>query len=624
MKYIRSSFFFILLSIFMVLNIQKSIGQEVKISNELEVPIKGVKLTGGVLKKTFDQNITYLLNNFSEDDLLYAFRKRSGISNPPGEPFNWDYHPPKVTGSIAGLFLMGSGNSLRWIENDALRKRMNAVIDGIDANKKPNGFIMAYPEEETDQSENANYVRSWLTHGLIDASIAGNKKSLKLVRGQLDWFNKWPGIIKVVDNKNGYIAGHWIPYQGMISSTRMYLSPLGKKDDIDLIFNHYQEDWWLDQLISKDDNAIYNRPDAHGYEITAFEAYLDLYRITGEKKYLEAVLCAWEMLRDKWEMPGGSFALCERKVYPPKSYLMGAESRSGETCVSVFWVKLNQRLHQLFPEKEVYVNEIEKTIYGACLGQQIDTAMINYSTVLHGQKPKAACPPFGTCCEGQGTRIFGSLPEFLYSFSNDGIYVDIYAPSAISWEKDNANIILRNKSTFPEDENILLEVSVSRPVHFDLALRIPSYAAGVVEIYVNDENIGSGIPGSFKHIKRTWKDKDKVSFSIPLDFNLAKYSGFDQIGGFNRYSLEYGPVLLALKGKFNFRNLCTRILIDPANLRKWLSPVTGKPLHFRIKVDSGDWNLREDEAWGENYFEYMPYYEIGLHEQFTVFPIIQF
>lgn len=216
------------------------------------------------------------------------------------------------------------------------------------------------------------------------------------------------------------------------------------------------------------------------------------------------------------------------------------------------------------------------------------------------------------------------MPEFLYSFSKDGIYVDIYAPSEISWKKDNANIILRNKSTFPEDENILLEVSVSRPVNFDLALRIPSYAAGVVDIYVNDENIGSGIPGSFKHIKRTWKDKDKVSFSIPLDFNLAKYSGFDQIDGFNRYSLEYGPVLLALKGKFNFRDLCTRILIDPANVKKWLSPVTGKPLHFRLKVDSGDWNLREDEGWGENYFEYMPCYEIGLDEQFTVFPIIQF
>jgi DUF1680 family protein len=598
--------------------------QTVKIPNELKVPEKGITLTGGVLKKAFDQNITYLLNNYAEDDLLYAFRKRSGTSNPAGKPFNWDYHPPKVTGSIAGLFLMGSGNALRWTENTALRKRMNDVIDGIEANRKPNGFIMAYPEEETDQSENANYVRSWLTHGLIDASIAGNEKALKLIRGHLDWFNKWPGINKVVDNKNGFIANHWIPYQGMISSTRMYLSLLGKKDDIDLIFNHYQEDWWLNQLIAKDDKAIYNRPDAHCYEITAFEAYLDLYRITGETKYLEAVLSAWKMLRDKWEMPGGSFALCERKIYPPNSYLIGKESRSGELCCSIFWIKLNQRLHQLFPETEVYVDEIEKTIYSTCIEHQVDTTMITYSTVLQGEKPKAVCPPDGTCCEGQGARIFGSLPEFLYSFSDDGLYVDMYAPSEITWEQDKATIKLKTNTSFPEGKKVMLEFIASKPVDLDLALRIPAYVSGVVTIYLNGQSIGSGIAGSYKHIKRTWKSGDKISFDLNLDFKLSAYTGFDQIDGFNRYSLEYGPVLLALKGKFNFKDICIRILNNPKEVGKWLSTVPGKPLHFRIKVDAGDWNLRENEGWGDSYFEYVPYYEIGLNEQFTVFPIIQF
>jgi hypothetical protein len=59
---------------------------------------------------------------------------------------------------------------------------------------------------------------------------------------------------------------------------------------------------------------------------------------------------------------------------------------------------------------------------------------------------------------------------------------------------------------------------------------------------------------------------DKVSFSISLDFKMTKYSGFDQIEGFNRYSLEYGPVLLGLSGKFNFKNLCIRILNNPSEI----------------------------------------------------------
>jgi hypothetical protein len=103
---------------------------------------------------------------------------------------------------------------------------MNALVAGIAACRQPNGFIMGYPEKETGLRENANYVRSWVTHGLIDAAAAGNPEALSLIRGHLDWFNHCEYLGQVVDRNRGYIPDHWIPYQGMISSTRMYLSRL--------------------------------------------------------------------------------------------------------------------------------------------------------------------------------------------------------------------------------------------------------------------------------------------------------------------------------------------------------------------------------------------------------------
>ncbi len=329
----------------------------VAIPYQLKTPTRGVKLTGGVLKQTFDNNVQYLLNNFSVDDLLYVYRERAGKPNPPGKAFSWDMTGPKstgpqVAGSAAGIFLMGSGNALRWEEDKQLRERMNAVVTGIAELKQQDGFIMGYPEDKTDFRENANYVRSWVTHGLLDASVAGNSQALPLIRGYLDWFNHCEYLPKVTDRNRGYVPDRYIPYQGMISSTLMYLSPLGKLDDLNVILKHYQEDWWLDQLLANNDRAIYDRPEAHCYEITAFEAYLDLYRITGDIKYLQAVLNAWHMLRDNWEIPGGSWGLVEARRDPPKSYLLGLQSRSGEECCAVFWIKLNQRLHLLFPEQE--------------------------------------------------------------------------------------------------------------------------------------------------------------------------------------------------------------------------------------------------------------------------------
>ena len=103
---------------------------------------------------------------------------------------------------------------------------------------------------------------------------------------------------------------------------------------------------------------------------------------------------------------GGSVAIKEWKLYPPGSYFLDtwgntahagvqnchvdpdnlpdpvcpAANRTsgectaclhstGETCGQVFWIKLNQRLHQLRPGNDSYVAEIERVIYNGVISQ---------------------------------------------------------------------------------------------------------------------------------------------------------------------------------------------------------------------------------------------------------------
>ena len=79
---------------------------------------------------------------------------------------------------------------------------------------------------------------------------------------------------------------------------------------------------------------------------------------------------------------------------------------------------------------------------------------------------------------------------------------------------------------------------------------------------------------------------------------------------------------MVLVGKPNLEH-SIRILNDPAQPSAWLKPVAGKALHYQISTDQGYWRLREDEAWAEKYFEYMPYYDVRLDQEFTAFPVIQ-
>jgi hypothetical protein len=130
--------------------------------------------------------------------MLKEFRERAGL---PADGALRDLHTEWVDilpGSKAGRFLMGAGNQLRWVENRELRDRMNRIVDGIEACKQPNGYLMAYPERDILHFENGAYCRSWVTQGLIEAGIAGNPKAYPLLRGFYDWFNACPYLPEMV------------------------------------------------------------------------------------------------------------------------------------------------------------------------------------------------------------------------------------------------------------------------------------------------------------------------------------------------------------------------------------------------------------------------------------------
>ena len=585
-------------------------GRPIAVPDKIFTPSSGVELTGGILKTTFENNIQYLKNTYDVDDLLYCFRERAGDPDPPGKVSGMD-GPHKLYGSVAGVFLMGSGNTLRWKEDAQLREMMNRLVDGIEKCKQPNDYIMAYPEELTGKAEYPNYVRSWLTHGLIEASIAGNSKALGLIRGHQDWFNQCEYL--------PLLRTTYYHYQGLIPNARMYFTSTGKTRDLEVLQKYYQEDEWLDQLIVGDDRAIHKRDHPHCYEITAFEAYLDLYRATGNKKYLAAMLSAQELIRDRWEHVGGSIAICEGKIYPPDSYAI--ENHTGEFCGSVFWTKFNQRFHRLYPEKEEYVNEIEKSIYNIGVANQVGSKGIFYHAHLHRLRGPVMIN--NSCCEGQATRLYGSLPEYVYSIAPDGLIVDMYADSKITWTQEGTEVTVTNSTDFPREEAVKLSVSVEKPVSFTLKLRMPSWLRPTVKVNVNGSELATGTPGTYCEINRQWQSGDTVSFSLPMDFKVHVYRGIDQVRGYDRYAIEYGPLLLGVVGPFDFEKTFAldendfedsyrfgiMIKAEPhADPATWLTPVPGKPLHFTVNGKPG--------------YEYMPYYEIGQHQRFTCWPLI--
>jgi DUF1680 family protein len=563
----------------------------------VSVPRGGVRLEDGLLKTGFENNIEYLLSSYPVDDLLKEFRDRAGKpspepSRPPGR-----FWQTALAGSNAGRFLMGAANSVRWTEHAELRRRIDQVVDGIAECRQANGYIMAYPEDTIFQSERGAYTRAWLTHGLIEAGYSGNRKAFELLRGYYDWFDQCPYLPQLLRRA---IQG----VQGMVANTRMYLTPVGRPADIQVIQRYFQENYWLEQLARRDEAAIwlypYDRP--HCYLITDLEAYMDLYLATGERRYLDATEGGWELYRDKWEHVGGTIAICEGGVYPPGSYRLHA--RTGELCGNAFLSFLSQRFHRLYPDEEKYVNEIEKSIYNVALANQAGGRGIRYTAYLTGRKDKVRCE--NTCCEGQGTRLLGAMPEFIYSVAPDGVYVNLFAASTLEWLQPGQAMKLEMRTQFPFRPEVEVRVLAAQSVKAKLRVRVPEWARTDMTVRVNGAGEGPGRPGSYVTVERVWKGGDVVSFTLPMGFRLTYYRGDERVAGQEQYALEYGPLLMALVGDVE-ENGMAHIVYRPEELVRKLRPKQDAPLHFAIDGDAKH--------------EYMPYWQVD-ERNFTCYPVM--
>ena len=560
-------------------------------------PKTGVTLDGGVFQTAMQGNIEYLLTSFSTDDLLRQFYERTGkikSFKPTGSQIFWE---EDLAGSNAGRFLMGAANTIRWIDHPELRRRVKAVVDGIEECRQPNGYIMAYPEDTIFYSERAAYTRAWLTHGLLEAAYAGNEKALPMLRGYYDWFNQQPFLPEML---RGAIQGG----QGMIANTRMGTSRMGKPADAHVIQRYYQEDGWLKGLAKREKEQVwqypYDRP--HCYLLTNLEAYLDMYLITGDPLYYNAVLSAWELYRAHWQQAGGSISIIEFEKDPPDSDYL--RQKLGELCGNSFWVFLSQRFQLLHPDDERYAAEIEKSIYNVGIANQDGGKGLRYHAILEGKKEKATRE--NTCCEGQGTRLLGSLPEHIYSIAPDGLYVHLYEPSTIRWQQHGQPMELTVKTRFPFETAVHCTVKAATATEAVLRVRIPSWAAGEMEVSVNGKPAGAGKPGTYLPLKRQWSDGDTIEFTLPAAIRVKRYTGSDQIAGKSRYSVEYGPILLAAVGSSQ-----VELSLDKGHseehLADHLEKIEGSPLHFAVRGNPGQ--------------KFMPYWQVS-DEEFTCYPSV--
>ena len=572
-------------------------------------PVNNVHLKKGLLYDAFENNKSYLKKHFTLDDLRFPFRDRIGQKCPRSRPlaFFWE---TDLEGSNAGRFLMGAGNALCYSDDDELRKEMDMLIGEIGKCADDDGYCMGFRKEDFMILERANYTRSWLTRGLLAAYRSGSEEAGAVIRRFQDWFNAYPNRRKAAELH--------LSYQGMIADMEMALSELGKEEDWKNSAALYAIPSWIKDLLNGDTKTIWQRPNdgAHGYELNAMISYLELYQLSGEEQYLQMVLSAWRMFKKYWIHIGGNVAICEEHDavfnYLPASRHISADKHTGETCNNVWWLLLNQKLLQLFPDEEKYAREVEESLYNVILPAQSGDMGIRYHAYLHGIKDAAYTE--NTCCEGTGAMIYGMLPALVYNLhrEDNGITVNLFADSEITFGEGEKRCSVCMETRFPENNAVTLTV-FAEDTAFPLRLRVPGWATEDVHFTINGELAAVGTAGTYVTLERTWNTGDTVSFTLPRRVITVRYEGMTVVNGYERYALMDGPVLLAVSGEtqtFPAEKVAwnEKEGIDPRadwNRIHWIGTLD----------DAGDFVAGE--------LSVMPYYLVPDQCEFTCFPLVK-
>jgi DUF1680 family protein len=126
------------------------------------------------------------------------------------------------------------------------------------------------------------------------------------------------------------------------------------------------------------------------------------------------------------------------------------------------------------------------------------------------------------CCSGTFPQLTADYGISSYLRAPNGIYVNLYVPSRVSWKQGAASAALTQQTLYPNANETSLNLQLDRSERFTIALRIPAWAGPATKVLINGRSADlHPQPGTWLKIDRTWKNADRIELSFDMPLRLA-------------------------------------------------------------------------------------------------------
>lgn len=295
--------------------------------------------------------------------------------------------------------------------------------------------------------------------------------------------------------------------------------------------------------------------EAVGHAVRAAYTYSGMADVaveTHDVDYQSAVKSLWDnVVHRKYYLTGGVGSGESSEGFGP-NYSLRNRSYC-EACSSCGEIFFQWKLHLAYHDAQ-YADLYEQTMYNALLGAlDLDGKNFYYTNPLDANEqrtPWHVCP----CCVGNIARTLLMLPTWMYSKGTDGLYVNLFAGSAVKIEDVAGTTVEMVQTTdYPWKGNVAITVNPAVAKEFAIRIRVPNRdvsslytsapaANGITSISVNGAAVKPAITSGYAVITRRWKAGDKIDLVLPM--TVQRVHASEKIAADkDRVALRYGPLV---------------------------------------------------------------------------------
>jgi DUF1680 family protein len=548
-----------------------------------------VQLLDGPLREQFDHNHDVFLH-LDEDALLKPFRQREGMPAPGPDMGGWydngdDFSPPDnfhafIPGHSFGQYLSGLARAYAVTGSKPTQEKIQRLVRAFGETVEPQGkFYVNYhlPAYTYDKT----------SCGLIDAhEFAQDPNAM-----DVHW-RATQAVLPYLPEKalsraeqrarfHESVADAWDETYTLPENFFLAYQRSGNSRYRDLAVRFIEEDYF--GPLAEGKNVL---PGEHAYShVNALSSAMQSYLMLGQEKYLRAASNGLRMVQDQSFATGG-WGPDEAFVTPGQGLLnasLGTTHASFETgCGAYGHFKITRYLLRVTKDSR-YGDSMERVLYNTIAGAtpiMEDGTTFYYSDYNHSAK-KVHYKDKWPCCSGTFPQLTADYGISSYYKGEDGIYVNLFVPSRVSWSQNNTACTLTQNTQYPTENTTRLDFSLPRPETFTVYIRIPEWAGAKSSLSLNGNKAGKElVPGKFLALNRMWKDGDRVEIEFEMPFRLEAIDPENP----DRVALMRGPIALFAVGNIPGRIKRSQLLaatLAPQSKKDW-----------QVKTDSGILTMR--------------------------------